>query len=162
MRELVDEAIVDLCEKFEKGGYMPSPLLDLGVLVASADGKVDEKERETLAEIFQSLLETKLSADIVGHLIAASLEVIEEAGVEPRARLVGEILRDCDAVRPGLLVATAVALASEGLSASERRVIDAIARAGGIEEAEVEEVVRELSEVAPAERGPDSLRAGKS
>jgi tellurite resistance protein len=153
LRALVDEAIVELCERFEAQGYMPSPILDIGVLVASADGKVDDKEREALASIFQALLETKLSADIVGHLIRASLEVIEEAGISERSRLVGEILKDCGSTEQGLLVAAAIAFASEGLSSKERSVIDAIARAGGATMAEVDQVVQQVKKLTPPEGG---------
>jgi tellurite resistance protein len=144
MREVVAPAIEKLCEAFEKGGYNPTPIIDLGVLVAGADGTVDDKERELLLDVFQTLLETKINAEVVDHLVTSSLEVIAAAGSEARERLVAAILADCDAVEAGLLVALAIAFASEGLSSSERTVITRIARAAGLGEARLAELVRHV------------------
>ncbi|MBS2012449.1 MAG: TerB family tellurite resistance protein [Deltaproteobacteria bacterium] len=129
MREIVGPAIEQLCVAFDRGGYNPTPIVDIGVLVASADGKVTERERDILLEVFQTLLETKLSAEVVDHLVSASLEVIDVAGAERRTRLVAEILQDCDAVEPGLTVALAVAFSNDGLSKAERVVVERIAAA---------------------------------
>ncbi len=139
--DVVTPAIDQLCDAFDKGGYNPTPIIDLGVLVAGADGTVDDKERELLLDVFQTLLETKLTPEVLDHLVTASLEVIEAAGSEARERLVAAILADCDAVEPGILVALAVAFASEGLSSSERAVITRIAREAGLEDAALERLV---------------------
>lgn len=152
MREIVASAIEQLCSAFARGGYNPTPIIDLGVLVAAADGKVDANERAMLLEVFQALLETSLNAEVVDHLVSASLEVIEVAGSEPRARLVGAILKDCDAGEQGLLVALAVAFASEGLSAAERSVIDRIGEAAGVTPERIASLVthvREIGDVDP-------------
>ena len=110
----------------------------------AADGTVDAKEREVLLDLFQTLLDTKLSAEIVDHLVTASLEVIEAAGAASRARLIAEILTDCDAVEPGLVVALAVAYASEGFTAAERIVIERIADAAKLPRQRLEELVKEV------------------
>jgi tellurite resistance protein len=153
MRNLVNSAIEQLCGAFARGGYNPTPIIDLGVLVASADGKVDDGERAMLLDIFQTLLETTLTAEVVDHLVTASLEVIEAAGAVPRARLVGAILRDCNAVEPGLMVALAVAFASEGLSPAERGVVSRIAEAADFGEDRLDALVarvRQMGDVDPA------------
>ncbi len=153
MRELVNSAIEQLCTAFARGGCNPTPIIDIGVLVASADGKVDDHERLLLLEVFQTLLETLLNAEVVDHLVTASLEVIEAAGAVPRARLVGAILKDCDAVEPGLVVALAVAFASEGLSAAERAVVSRIAEGADFGEeqlAALEARVRQMGDIDPA------------
>jgi tellurite resistance protein len=129
---VVRSAIDTLIERFEQGDYNPTPIIDLGVLVANADGAPDEEEIETLLQIFQTLLGASLSKAMVGYLIDASLEVAKAAGTESRVRLIAEILNDCDAVEPGIIVALAVAYSSEGLSTAERGVIDAVARAAGL------------------------------
>src|SRR5215471_17971095 len=129
MRDTVAVAIDQLCMAFERHGYNPTPIIDLGVLVVSADGVIDEKEREVLLDLFQQLLDTKLSAEVVDHLVTSCAQIIQAAGAESRARLVAEILHDCDAVEPGLLVAIAIAYASEGMSTDERVVIERIADA---------------------------------
>ncbi|MBX3199192.1 MAG: TerB family tellurite resistance protein [Labilithrix sp.] len=141
MRDIVAAAIDQLCAAFERGGYNPTPIIDLGVLVVIADGVVDDKEREVLLDLFQTLLDTKLSPEVVDHLVTASVQVVEAAGAESRARLISEILLDCDAVEPGVLVALAVAYASEGLSKEERVVIERIADHAGLPRARLEQLV---------------------
>lgn len=141
MRAIIAAAIEDLCSSFARQGYNPTPIIDLGILVAMADGMLDESERSMLREIFQALLETSLSAEVVDHLITSSLDVMKAAGAENRARLVGAILQDCDAVEPGILVALGVAFASEGLSAAERTVVDRIAKAAGLPMARLNELI---------------------
>jgi len=156
MREIVERAIEDLCTAFAQHGYNPTPIIDLGVLVANADGTVDEKERAFLREVYEGLLETALPTEVVDHLISASLDVIRSAGTEPRQRIVGEILADCDAALPGLTVALAVAFASEGLSSAERRVIDGVAEAAEVPAEELEGLVAKVRKVSDPD--PVSMR----
>jgi tellurite resistance protein len=148
MRDLVAAAIDQLCVAFERGGYNPTPIIDLGVLVVIADGVVDDKERAVLLDVFQTLLETKLSPEVVDHLVTASMQVVEAAGAESRARLIAEILLDCDAVEPGILVALAVAYASEGLSQDERVVIERIADAAEMPRPRLEKLIERVRATA--------------
>jgi len=157
MLEIMGPAIEDVCAAFEHGGYNPTPVIDLGVLIANAGGTVQVRERELLLEVFEALLETKLSPDVLDGLVSASLEVIEVAGAEARARLVAAILQDCDAVEPGLRVAIAIAFASKGLSDAERGVIDSIAAAATIPRSRVDELVEEVRQHVP-EGGPEGAR----
>ena len=159
LRTLVAGAIADLCTRFERGGYNPTPIVDLGVLVARADGKVDEHEREALREVFEALLDERLNSEVVGHLIAASLEVIELAGVDARARLIAEILKDCDAVEQGLLVALGIAFASEGLSNDERAVITKIADVAGMSHERLDALAEKVRAKVEEAGGPDSARS---
>jgi tellurite resistance protein len=157
MKELLAAAVDDLCAAFDRGGYNPTPIIDLGVLVGMADGTVDVGEREMLLELFQRLLDTELSPELVGHLVTASTEVAKEAGVDSRARLIAAILTDCNAVEPGLLVALAVAFASEGLSRDELGVIERIADAAGLPRSRLEQLVARVR--AHAEGGPARVRS---
>lgn len=157
MIDIVAAAIDHLCLAFERGGYNPTPIIDLGVLVANADGVVDERERAILRDVFQALLETKLSGDVVDHLVTASVQVAHAAGVESRARLIAEILRDCDAVEQGLLVALVIAYASAGFSDAERIVIERIADAAKLPRPRLEALIARVR--ARAEGDPISTRA---
>lgn len=156
MKEIVTAAIDQLCAAFDRGGYNPTPIIDLGVLVVIADGVVDEKEREVLRDLFQTLLDTTLSPDVVEHLVTASMQVAKEAGPESRARLIAEILLDCDAVEPGILVALVVAFASEGFSKEERVVVERIADACELPRPRLEELIKKVS--AQADGDPVSVR----
>lgn len=144
MREFIAASIDELCAAFARHGYNPTPIIDLGVLVASADGKVDERERAMLLDLFQALLETNVTAEVVDNLVSTSLDVIEAAGAESRARLVATILSDCDAVEAGVKVALAIAFASLGLTDAERTVVDRLASAGGMAPARLAELTEEV------------------
>lgn len=156
MLDIVGTAIDHLCFAFERGGYNPTPIIDLGVLVAIADGRIDEKERAVLRDVFQTLLETKLSAVVVDHLVTASVQVANEAGAESRARLIAQILRDCDAAEAGLLVALAIAYASAGFSSAERKVVERIADFARVPRPRLEELIARVS--GSAEGDPMSVR----
>ena len=156
MRIIITNAVDELCAAFERQGYNPTPIIDIGVLIASADGKVDEREREMLLDVFQTLLGTSLTAEVVDNLVTASLEVIEAAGAESRARLVGAILRDIGAVEAGVRVALGLAYASHGLTGDERAVVDRIATAGSLGAKRVAELVAEVGKHADAD--PVSVR----
>lgn len=156
MRKVIATAINELCDAFERGGYNPTPIIDIGVLVANADGKVDARERDMLLDVFQALLNTTLTPEVVDHLITASLEVIEAAGAESRARLVAAILQDCDAVEPGVRVALSIAFASQGLDKAEAAVIERIASAGGMKASRLAQLTAEIREHADPD--PVSVR----
>ena len=153
---IIANAIDELCTAFERQGYNPTPIIDIGVLVASADGTVDERERAMLLDVFQTLLDTTLTAEVVDHLVTASLEIIEAAGAESCARLVGAILMDCDAVEPGVRVALGLAYASHGLDKDERIVVERIATAGGVSAKRLAELTEEVGKHADA--NPISVR----
>lgn len=144
MRKIIASAIDELCRAFEACGYNPTPVIDIGVLVASADGTIDQREREMLLDVFQTLLDTTLTAEVVDHLVTASVEVIEAAGAESRARLIASILRDCDAVEPGVKVALALSFASQGLTKDEAKVVERIALEGGLSAARLAELTEEV------------------
>jgi hypothetical protein len=104
------------------------------------------------------MLGQEIEAEIVGFLIDASIRVIQADGVDARARLVAEILLDCDAVEPGILVALAVAYASEGFSDEERVVIERIADAAELPRARLNELTERVR--ARADGGdPVSVRS---
>lgn len=154
--DVVGPAIEKLCEAFDRGGYNPTPIIDLGVLVANADGTVDDRERGMLFDIFTTLLGTTLNSEVVDALVTASVEVIQQAGAEPRARLVGTILHDCDAGEDGLVVALAVAFASEGLSSAEQKVVDRIADAAGVSKMRLGELTNKVRKYSDGD--PVSVR----
>ncbi|WP_394843823.1 TerB family tellurite resistance protein [Pendulispora brunnea] len=138
---LIRETVETVCELFERGDYNPTAIIDLGVLVANADGTIDDDEVEALRLIFGRLLRTQLDVDLVSPLIVASREVIDAAGVGSRLRLIAEILKDCDAVEEGVIVALGIAYSSEGFSASERTLIASLAQACNLPSSRLEELI---------------------
>jgi tellurite resistance protein len=129
---IIDTAVQALCRRFEAADYGLAPIIDLGTLIANADGNVDPAEISVLRYLFQTLLGARLSPQMVQHLLDASLSTVSASDREARARLIAEILLDCEAVEPGLTVALTVAYASEGYSAEERALVETIANAAGL------------------------------
>jgi tellurite resistance protein len=141
---LVRKATETLLARFEEHGYNPTPIIDLGVIIAAADGEITETELEALRSVVGTLLGEKLKPEVVAHLVQASYEVLKQAGTEPRVRLIAEILDDCHAVEQGLIVALAVAFADRGVNEAEKRVLSMLARAARLPEARVDELVAEV------------------
>jgi tellurite resistance protein len=141
---MIQKAASDLCARFDLHEYNPTPLVDLGALVANADGRVDTDELEALQQLLEPMLGARLNAELVGYLIQASLKVIDAAGEEARMRLLAEILMDCDAVEEGVIVALAVAHASDGISAAERSLIERLARTAALPLTRLEELNRQV------------------
>lgn len=140
----IQDAVESLCELFTGGGYTLTPIIDLGTLVVNADGKVDEREVEMLRYLYHALLGSQMGPDTVRHLVHSSLGVMSEVGVEKRAKLIAEILVDCDAVEEGLTVALGVAFASEGLADSERALIASIAETAKLPAGRLDELIEHV------------------
>jgi len=138
---LIRETVEAVCDLFERGEYNPTAIIDLGVLVANADGTIDDDELDALRLIFGRLLRTQLDGELVEHLIVASREVIDAAGVGARLRLIAEILRDCNAVEEGMIVALGIAYSSEGFSPSERTLVASLAHACDLPSSRLEELI---------------------
>jgi hypothetical protein len=152
---LIQEAVSKLCTRFEAVGYAITPVIDIGALVANADGTVDDKELEMLHYLFEVLLGSQLDRTVLEHLVRGSLQVILEAGLEPRARFLAEILMDCRCIDEGLMVAFAVAYASEGLDEPERNVITQIAKHAHLEPGRFDELAERVK-AAYATRGGEA------
>jgi tellurite resistance protein/HAMP domain-containing protein len=141
---LIDTAIQALCRQFEAADYGLTPIIDLGTLIANADGTIDPAEVGVLRYLFQTLLDARLSPQMVQHLVDASLAALSSSDREARARLIAEILLDCEAVEPGLTVALTVAFASEGFSKEERALVETIATAAGVPAARLTALIAEV------------------
>lgn len=123
---LVEDALARLGRKFEEADYNPTPLIDLGAIVANADGKIEDSEKEALAQVLEPLLHAHLDKELVGFLVDASVQVLVRAGMDRRMEVLAAILHDCDAVDEALILALAIARGGNNGEA-ERRVIGQLA-----------------------------------
>jgi tellurite resistance protein len=139
----VRKAAEALLVRFEEHGYNPMPIIDLGVIVAAADGAIDDAEMKALRSVVGTLLGRQMKPEVVQHLVQASNEVLKQAGEEPRVRMVAEILHDCEAFEQGMIVALAVACAS-GLNDPERRVLQMLAQAGQMPGERLTELIQQV------------------
>jgi tellurite resistance protein len=115
-------------------------LVDLAVLVAVADGRIDEAEMAALTESIEAIAAGRLGAALARHLVEESCTQIRDLGGEACAHLAGEVLRKHDAGEEGLALGLGIARASEGVSAVERERLQQIARAAGVSEARLAEM----------------------
>ena len=125
---LLEDTVAVLIERLAAMEYYPTPIIDLGVLVAQSDGSIEPEELALLRELFGDLLGTKLRGKLAQHLIDASLEVTKMAGADARIRVLAEILVDCEAVEEGLIVAASLANTANGIGAGERTLLESLAK----------------------------------
>ncbi len=142
---LVEDALARLGRKFEDADYNPTPLIDLGAIVANADGKIESAEKEALAQMLEPLLHAHLDTELVGFLVDASLKVLARTGTSRRIEVLAAILHDCDAVDEALIVAVAMATHERSLGEAERKVIGELAVACEVEPPHLEEIVARVS-----------------
>jgi tellurite resistance protein len=137
--------VVDVCiKRFDQGEYNPTPLIDLGAMVANADGKVEPEELAGLCGILEPMLGADLDDELVGFLVNASAKTIAAYGIAPRMRVTAQILEDCDLVEQGITVALAVAFAGKGLGAPERAVIEQLADTCELPRADLETLIEKV------------------
>lgn len=106
-------------------------VVDLGVLVAAADGSIDDAEAERLGELLDGAMGGLLEPRLVRHFVREARARCEEEGLEARARAVGAELAAAGA--EALRVATAIARASQGISDAERALLAALAAGAGLD-----------------------------
>jgi len=141
---LLQPAVEALCNRFPSNEAGVAAAIDLAVLVAAADGRIDPAEMATLSAFLEAATKTQLSPVFVKHLVQASRQQIAAAGASTRAKLVGESIAAQGCVDEGLRLALVIALASDGFSEVEREQIEVIAKAAGAAPDRVDTLCREI------------------
>lgn len=118
-------------------------LVDLAVLVAVADGHIDDAEMAALTESIEAIAGGRLHGSLARHLVEASCAQIRAQGPDESARLIGELLAGHHAGEEGLRLGLAVAFASEGLAGVERERLEQVAAAAGVAAERVAELCAE-------------------
>jgi tellurite resistance protein len=127
--------VAALRARFDASDEGLNAVVDLAVIVALADGTIDDAEMAALAESIGTLVGGMLDPRMTRHVVRESRAKIEAAGVEARARTIGESLAAHGAAEEGLRLALAIGLASEGLVEAERARIELVALAAGVDPA---------------------------
>lgn len=113
-------------------------------LVASADGVFDEEERSVFERVVTAACGDKVSSSLVAGLVSDLAEQLAEDGLDRRiVRLAASVLRK-EQAREVLRIAALMASASEDVSATERDVLERLARAFGLEPNAVEVALGEV------------------
>ena len=143
--DMVTQALDRVARKFEDADYNPTPLIDLGAIVANADGKVDDGEKAALAQLLEPLLHAHLVTELVGFPVDASLKVLTRAGTARRLDVLAAILHDCDAVDEAVIVALAIGLSAGKLGDPEKKVIGELGAACELEPERLAELTRQVT-----------------
>lgn len=142
---MIRPLVAALRARFDSSDEGLNAVVDLAVLVALADGTIDEAEMAALAESIGTLVGGMLDPRMTRRVIRESRAKIEAIGVEARARAIGESLAAHGAAEGGLRLALSIGMASEGLSAVERARVELIAQAAGVDAAGLDELTRSIA-----------------
>ena len=102
---LIRPTIEALCARFRSNDEGVSAAVDLAVLVAAADGRIDRAEMAALAASLEAIAGTQLAPAVVQHLVRESRAKVEAAGIAERGRTIGQMLAAHDCVSEGLRLA---------------------------------------------------------
>lgn len=103
-------------------------VVEIAVLVACADNDVDEDEYAALEDVVSATL-GEIDGGIRSGVVEAAIEKLRGSSYDSRTREVGKAVAAVGAAEDALVLAFALAFASEDLSIPERGVIDALAEA---------------------------------
>ncbi|NLY93438.1 MAG: hypothetical protein GXY23_05360 [Myxococcales bacterium] len=102
----------------------PELVVEIAVLLAQADGEIDEAESSALLETLQTAFGTSLSDVVVRALVEEVVEMVAAEGAEARARALSARLVEAGALEAGVRLAEAIAASSSGVGAEEARLIE--------------------------------------
>lgn len=124
-------------------------LLELGSLVAIADGEADDAERAALTRVLEELCKIRLSPESMEKMLQSAHAVVASDGIEARCEVIGNNLAALDIAPLGIEVAALIALVSHGLDLHEMSALACVAEAAGLPENQLDEIIatidRELS-----------------
>jgi tellurite resistance protein len=116
--------------------------VEAGYLVAIADGEFDDDERATLVKAVEALSVDAVIEWETEALLDECAARVEAQGAGARAEAVGRELKSLGAAEAGLLLASAVALATKKVDKKEAAALAAVGSAAGLREDEVKAIVK--------------------
>jgi tellurite resistance protein len=119
-------------------------LIDIAVLIATADGTIDEQEQEALQKTIRALVGASLTPAQVAREISSSVDSIKAIGPTKKAEHLGASLRALETVEDGLRFGAIVAYISQGLSSEERSVLVHIADAAQLPQEQLNVLLKEV------------------
>ena len=111
-------------------------------LIAAADGHASEEEYDALLDRLEIL--GGVDRDKVDELLTAAASDVEASGFEPRLARIGELVGGADAAEATLMLALAVALADDDVSADEREIAAQLATALGLASVDLDTMLTEI------------------
>jgi hypothetical protein len=141
----VEGALSELVGVAARPATEKQALLDAASLLCACDGNAEDSERDAITRLAAVLRLTTTPADLNAR-IAGLLELEQTEGFATEVERVGEALHATSLGRAGVLAAAVVGLVSHGLSAGELAVLERLARAAGVAEADVASIVTDADD----------------
>ena len=132
-----------LCARFNDRDQVLAVLTDLIVLIAAADAVIDETETRALAESLETMFAAHVAPRVLRVVIGESRTRIRDFGPDRCADTIGRKLAMWHAAEDGIRLAVFIAAISEGVSSVERTRIERVAKAAGVSQARLDELLAE-------------------
>jgi hypothetical protein len=116
--------------------------VEAGYLAATPDGTLDDGEKAALVSAIDILSRGAVIEWEADELVAAAAKGTGKT--EERAKLVGAKLKELGAPEAGLLFAAFVAHATQGIDKKEEAVLRAIAKAAGVTDKRLREMLKDV------------------
>ena len=127
-----------------EAGALFEAIVESAFLVANADGKFDEVERQAFTKVVVEASERRVTARQVEAIVMDLTTQLDDDGFDKRvARLASSITKQAHR-REALLIAALIAWVSAGVSAVERRALEQMAKAFELPSRVVDEALEEV------------------
>jgi tellurite resistance protein len=123
-----------------------APLIEAACVTAIADDELDDAERDAIRAVTHAIGVRPLDDAAIEAVVASSIDHTRRHGVEQRCNDLGAKLKKLGLAEEGLGVATLIAQVSHGVDQSELAALQLLARAAGVSEARLVEVIQRVDQ----------------
>ena len=118
------------------------PLCDAMYLMMSADGEINQEERDVLKGALRNLSGDTLRSDHIEKLLEESARQVEKDGREARMQgVIGELSGDEARCEVAFVLAAAIAFADNAIADEENETLNQLAEGLGIDEARASQLL---------------------
>lgn len=121
-----------------------APLIEAACVTAIADAEIDDAERDAIRAVAHAMGVKLLDDAAVEAVVASSVEHTLSQGIESRCASLGARLKALGIAEEGLGAAALIAQVSHGIDQSELVALQLLARAGGVSEARLAEIIERV------------------
>jgi tellurite resistance protein len=107
-------------------------VVEAAFLVASADGVIDDTERQTFEQVVHEACQNAVQKNDISALVSDLLDQLEEDGVDQRVQMIGGGVHTDEHRREVLRISALMAHISGGVDLSERMVLEKLATGFGL------------------------------
>jgi tellurite resistance protein len=123
-----------------------APLIEAACVTAIADDELDDAERDAIRTVTHAIGVRPLDDAAIEAVVASSIDHTRRQGVEQRCNELGMKLKKLGLAEEGLGVAILIAQVSHGVDQSELAALQLLARAAGVPEARLVDVIQRIDQ----------------